>query len=501
MKRNLDTLKKNTYDLLVVGGGINGAAISYLASAAGLNVALIEKGDFASGTSSKSSKLVHGGIRYLESFQFSLVREALLERYIHLKEVPHLVKPLPFIIPVYSEDKRPLWFIQLGVFLYDLMSGKYNIQKFKKLTRDEIIQMEPALKQEGLKGGFLYYDAQMDDARLCLENILSAHATGADVANYCEVKSFLKKDGVVTGVRVKDLLLEEEREFDVKAEKVICAAGPWTNELLKMDDPSATEVVRTTKGIHIVYPKKLTEKALVISSSKDKRIFFVIPWQGNSLIGTTETDYSDNLDNVTVDEKDIDYLLEETKRVFPHVNINKNEPFITFAGLRPLVKRKGNPSKISREHMIFESNSKITFVVGGKYTTYRKVALDCLSRFIYIQPSLNHPLYGGGSILDNPKEIMAEYGLDLEVLSSLMGFYGSRYKEVLRLIKEDASLKETVCPHNSIIRAQIKYAFDYEMAQKEEDVIYRRLSIGYNACLMNECKEHFKKAIAEINPK
>ena len=229
MIRDIERFKRTTYDILVIGGGINGAAIAHLAAKRGMKVALLEKGDFASGTSSKSTKLIHGGIRYLENLEVDLVYESLKERHIQLTAAPHLVKPLPFVIPVYEGDKRPLWMMQFGVFLYDLLAGRYRVKPRKNLTREEVIRLEPGIEQNGLKGGVLYYDAQMDDARLCLENVLMAAHYGAHVANYVKMVSFVKENGRIAGVKANDML--GIREFEVRANRVICAAGPWTNEL------------------------------------------------------------------------------------------------------------------------------------------------------------------------------------------------------------------------------------------------------------------------------
>jgi len=498
MSRNLEPLKNRKFDLLVIGGGINGAAIANIGARHGLSVALLEKGDFASGTSSKSSKLVHGGIRYLETFEFHLVREALIERYIHLKEVPYLVKPIRFLIPIYEGDKRPLWMMKLGVFLYNLLAGKFNIGHHQNLNRQEVIALEPFLKTEGLKGGVMYYDAQMDDARLCLENILSAHEKGAQTFNYLEVISIIKENGRAVGVLTRDVLNPEERPFEVRTKKIVAAGGPWTNALLKMDDRHAQEKVRTTKGIHIVYPHQITPCALLIPSSRDERIFFVIPWMGNSLIGTTDTDFTGNPDQVAADESDIQYLIEESKRVFPDIPFDR-EGMITFAGLRPLVRSEGNPSDVSREHSIFETASGIIFVTGGKYTTYRPIALECLSRFISVNKDEHYQLYGSGDIREKPEEAAKKFGLEPGIVQALMDKYGTRYVDVLKLVEQNPTLGEIICSHSPIIKAQIVYSIKTEMACTAEDIITRRLTVGYNACVMKQCKGNFNHAVEELS--
>ncbi|MFQ5952950.1 MAG: glycerol-3-phosphate dehydrogenase/oxidase [Candidatus Omnitrophota bacterium] len=486
MKRNFDKFIKKKYDLLIIGGGINGAGIAHLAQDHGLKVALLEKGDFASGTSGNSTKLIHGGIRYLENFDFGLVIESLKERTIQLKAAPHLVKPLSFVIPVYKGDRRPLWIMKLGVLLYDRLAGKYSIGKHRRLSADRILELIPGIRREGLQGGVLYHDAQMDDARLCLENILSAREKGADIANYVEVLSFLKEGEKVTGVLAKDTL--GGSVFEVRAKKVVCAVGPWTNRLLKKDNPTARKRIRTTKGVHIVYEGKLSDHALLLPSDRDGRVFFVIPWMGHSLIGTTDTNHIKSPDDLRVSDEDIQYLVENTKRVFPDRDFSSRNIITSFAGLRPLIRKRGNPSKITRTHAIAKTKSGLTFVMGGKYTTYRKIAEDTLWKMFKIRAKKVFRLYGGGRIHVETDNVAKKYNMDPNTITFLMDKYGTRYQEVLGLLKNDKSLAQRICDCSPAIKAQLIYSVQNEIALTADDIISRRLSLQFFPCKTEKCR-------------
>lgn len=373
VRRDIGQLKANHFDILVIGAGINGCAIARDAALRGAKVALIEKDDFASGASGKTTKLIHGGLRYLEQFNFRLVNEALRERAILLRTVPHLIKPLEFIIPVYRDDPRSLLKIRTGVFVYDLLSGSDNIRRHRTLSKNAALSLEQNIDSRGLKGAVLYYDGCMDDVRLCLDNAISSFNAGACVANKTQAIGFIKDKARITGVEAKDLLNQEK--FVIRASKVINATGAWSNSIVKMDEPDAPVITRPTKGIHIIYRKLPHQRAILLSARKDKRIFFVIPWRGFSLIGTTDTDYTGSCDEVYASLDEVEYLLEEARRVFPNENIDKKGIITTFAGLRPLMNTQEKLSwRISREHLIKESPAGLLSVVGGKYTTYRRLA-------------------------------------------------------------------------------------------------------------------------------
>lgn len=487
-------MNQKTYDLLVIGGGINGCAVANLASVAGLRVYLAEKGDFASGTSSKSTKLIHGGIRYLEQMQFSLVREALRERKAQMERAPHLVRPLGFMIPVYQGDKRPLWMVRIGVFLYDWVAGrKYTIKKHQALSRKEIIERVPGIKIEGLKGGFLYYDAQMNDARLCLENALQARENGAEIHNYHEVEKFVKQNGRVCGAMIRDKFSGQLKE--IYAKDVLVAGGPWTNQLLRRDDIKATKLIRTTKGVHLICRRRLSDQALLLSSGNDGRVFFVIPWGDHSLVGTTDTDYVGSPDKVEVTETDIEYLLEKSAHYLPTQAFSKQDVIASFAGLRPLLRQVGSPSSVTREHSIVESKSGVYFVCGGKFTTYRVIATDCLKR---IYSSMEIPelrLYGGGS----KESSSAGFGSaeNIKMMEHLRKYYGTRASEVKAIIDENPEWKQALHPDLPILKGEINYHIRKEMAKTAEDIIERRLSLHYLPQYKGQDKERILAVICQ----
>jgi glycerol-3-phosphate dehydrogenase len=499
MKRDIQRLAQESYDVLIVGGGINGAAVAHMAALNGLKVALVEKGDFASGTSSKSTKLIHGGLRYLENMEFGLVWESLRERTIQLKSAPHLVQAMRFIIPVYDSDARPLWLMKLGVQLYDVLSQKHIIEKHRALSAGEIGKLVPGIRKEGLLGGVMYSDAQMNDARLCLENVLSAAEKGAHVANYVSVSSFIQENSRTVGVRARDEL--GERNIEIRARRVVCAVGPWTNMLMGKEYSGSPARVRPTKGVHIVYKGKISDHAVLIPTKSDRRVFFIIPWMGNSLIGTTDTDFKGNPDEVKVEQEDIDYLIAEAKRVFPESNLNNDNIITSFAGLRPLVSEAGAPQRVSRKHVIKESFSGTIYVMGGKYTTYRKIAEDVV-RKLTKKPLVNtrkkFPVYGSGDIKDTVDTLAQRYELAPEIIKALISFYGVRFVDVIKRVEQDAALKVPICSCCPVILAQVVYAIETEMARTVEDIIMRRLVIGYKECPTGECRKTVRSILSEM---
>lgn len=491
MKRDLQNIfSKEEYDLLIIGGGINGAAIANIAAGQGLTVALVEKEDFASGTSSRSTKLIHGGLRYLENFEFDLVVESLRERFIQWKSIPYLVKPLRFVIPVYRGDRRPLWMMKVGVFLYDFLSCRFCVEKHQCLTVEDVVRAIPGIKRQGLIGGVAYSDCRMDDARLCLENILSARQQGAHIANYVLVDSFLKVGTQLTaGAHIKDVLTGEQ--LTIRAHHVVCAVGPWANQLLDLDSPKTPHKIRLTKGVHIIYKDKISDNALLLQAGKDNRVFFIIPFEDHSLIGTTDTDYAALPDDVESESADIEYLLAAAAEFLPDCKLQREKIVTVFAGLRPLVFAQGNPSELSRKHVIEENKSGVIYVMGGKYTTYRAIAQECVEKILQgkkLNLGMDYALYGNVPATEDVDMLVKQCGLTDAVCQYLFSKYGNRAAEVLKLVIKDKTLGESLCACSPAIKAQVVYSLKREMAMTADDIIWRRLGIGYRSCATKNCR-------------
>ena len=376
-------------DVLVIGGGITGAGIARDAARRGLKVAVVEQRDLAFGTSSRSSKLVHGGLRYLESYEFSLVFESVSERRVLMDLAPHLVNPLGFLFPVYKGSRQSLFVINAGMWLYDGLSLFRSPKIHKKLKPKEVAELEPAVKQEGLKGAPLYYDCSTDDARLTVETALDAVAHGAIIATYARVESFLKDDnGRIQGAVVKCQTTGELKE--VRASVVVNATGPWTDKTMAMSGTRKGNLLRPTKGVHIVveFDKLPIQHAVVCFHPTDERVLFALPWGDRTYIGTTDTDYQGDEAEVAATLTDVDYLIEASNTYFPNHPVERADVIATWAGLRPLIAPPSDgdgdedaedggevsESKVSREHQILVGQDGLITIAGGKLTTYRKMA-------------------------------------------------------------------------------------------------------------------------------
>lgn len=360
------------YNLAVIGGGINGVAIACDAALRGLKVLLVEKNTIGSGTSSKTSKLAHGGLRYLEQFELGLVRESLYERNLLLKNAPTYVKPLPFIIPIYQDSQWHPLMLKIGLSLYDFLSGKKDLSTHKTLKKKEILHKVPGLKSDTLKTGFRYYDAQMDDIGIIKSLATLSKRHGVTILENTLVTDLVYKHHQAIGLNVQT----KEGKMSVMADKIIQATGPWTNQLQKKDDPSAEPVVLATKGVHIVLPGLPVQDALLLSTPQDHRVFFIIPWQGKTLIGTTDTAYHGNPDTLIVSSQDREYLLTAYNTYFPEDTRTSEDILEAFVGLRPLLNMPAgkSTSQKSRDYKILESPSGLLTIAGGKFTTHRAMA-------------------------------------------------------------------------------------------------------------------------------
>ena len=489
MKRDFDDFARETFDLVVVGGGIIGTGIARDASLRGLKTLLVEKEDFAYGTTSRSTRLIHGGLRYLRQLEFRLVRQDMREREVLLRIAPHLVHPLPFLIPMTRHSERVV--MALGMRLYDILSFDKSVPSFRHLSRRETLELEPDLQLDGLTGSYLYYDCQIPFAeRLCLENVLSAAEYGASVANHAKVTGLVRDGDTVSGVQVEDTLSGEV--YQIATRLVVNAAGPWMGGVLDMVHTSSEPMLRTTKGVHLLTPR-ICNNALVLFARADGRLFFTIPWQGYTLIGTTDTDYSDDPDAVHAEAEDVDYLVTEVRQAFPAVKIE--DVFYTTAGLRALAgSRSGRASNVSRAHRLVDHEPMdgvkgFISVVGGKITGYRAIAqevvdLVCRKLGVNVPCSTAEALLPGAPAVRQGKvaQTAQENGLSVETVAHLNNLYGSRLYQVLELARNDARGKQAICPHSRDILAQIWHATQIEGALTVSDFLLRRSAVGLAPC-------------------
>jgi len=392
--KNLKKIKSDFYDIVVVGGGITGAGVAREASLRGFKVCLVEKSDFSTGASSKSSKLAHGGLRYLENFEFDLVAEALNERQHLLRMATHMVRPLSFLVPIYKGDRVGWWKMKAGMLLYDLLCAFRAPKLHTSLNPKKVESSNSNLKTEGLKGGFVYYDAYMDDDRLVVETLRSV-SDKIDVASYCEVKEVkssadkkdkAEKDEALKGVELSCYDSIEDEEFKIKAKHLISCVGPWTDTFGKIIDDSWKDKMRPSKGIHLCVKKSLLglETAMVMAADKSKRILFCIPRKDFDIVGTTDTDYNEDLDTVRSNDDDVSYVKKVLSEYFPKIDIKDGDILSTYAGVRPLIHDgSSNESKVSRNHRVFNVDEKpITFISGGKYTTYLSMAIHAVDKAV-----------------------------------------------------------------------------------------------------------------------
>ncbi len=378
--KTISQLSKTEYDLVVVGGGITGGGIALDAASRGFKVALVEKGDFASGTSSKSTKLIHGGLRYLKQFDFWLVKEVGSERAIVHKLAPHLVQPEKMLLPLIENGSYGKWLTSIGLKVYDILAQVSGDDKRKMLEKKEALKLEPLLPKKILKGAGYYAEYRTDDARLTIENIKTSLRYGAQALNYAKVNDFIYKDGAITGVKISDVLTG--KNFNIKCKHVISAAGPWVDELRSVNHSKHGKRLHLTKGVHLVFPhQKLPVKQSVYFDVPDGRMLFAIPRGKVTYVGTTDTNYNSDKDKVRTDIADAIYIISAVNNMFPKINLELKDIISSWAGLRPLIHEEGkSASELSRKDEIFTSETGLTSIAGGKLTGYRKMAERVVDR-------------------------------------------------------------------------------------------------------------------------
>ncbi|HEU5228110.1 MAG TPA: glycerol-3-phosphate dehydrogenase/oxidase [Ktedonobacteraceae bacterium] len=500
-QHNLSLLGSESFDVLVIGGGVTGAGVALDAVARGYKVALVEKHDFASSTSSKSTKLVHGGIRYLPNFDFALIHEALVERGLLLQNAPFLVHPVAFVLPIYAHDRHPVGIpfttpkgiglglmLDTGLWLYDLLAGRRNIHRHHRLSRSQVMKLAPSLVTDELKSGYVYYDAQTNDARLTITLIRTAAQYGATIVNYAGVTSFVMENRKVRGAQVCDYLTNQT--VTVRARHIVNATGVYAEQLEALTGEEPEVKVEPSKGVHLIFARdklKLGDSAIVLPETDDKRILFIVPWESRAIYGTTDTGTGD-LDHPVATHDDVSYLLNHLKR-YLSVDLSTDDIISVYSGYRPLVKpnKPGqSTAKLSRTHVVLQGDSGLVTIVGGKLTTYRRMAqdtVDVLSRrdgSKQVHPTAHLPLAGSAGWPLQQKAITrrgTELGLATDIVEQLKRSYGSNALPILEMIADDPSLATRLIDDLPYIRAEVLYACRQEMAMTPYDILARRTAI------------------------
>jgi glycerol-3-phosphate dehydrogenase len=489
--RSFSQLDAAPFDVLVVGGGITGAGIARDAALRGLKTALVERDDFASGTSSRSSRLVHGGVRYLEHGYLHLVFEASRERRTLLSIAPHLVHPLAFTWPVYAGARVPRWKLGAGLLLYDALALFRNVGTHRQLSVAQVLANEPALRSDGLQGGAQYWDAATDDARLTLANALAAAEAGAVVVNHAGVCELVHSGERVVGAIVADAF--GSGSTTVRAAVTVNAAGPWSTAIRRMDRPDAPPAVQGTKGVHLAVPAARVGNhgAVTLLSVVDGRVMFVLPFGALTIIGTTDTATTATPDAVRASRSDIAYLLESANAAFPAAGLGDGDVVSAWAGIRPLsanVREAGtDPASLSREHSIDTSAGGIISISGGKLTTYRSMAAEvvdaverALGRPVTASATQSLLLPGGalGATADTISAAAARVGSH-DIASRLVRAYGDRWPLVWGFAERDRALARPLVPGLPYVGAEVLYAAEREMACTVSDVLMRRTQIAF----------------------
>ena len=475
-----------SFDLLVIGGGITGAGVFRDAALRGMKVLLVEKDDFASGTSSKSSKLVHGGLRYLKEYDFGLTRESCLERNLLIRQNPHLVEPIPFVYPIYRGDKEGPAMVKAGMLLYEALGGFRNYRRHRMLTRDETLEMIPDLNPEGLRGAAYYYDAAVDDARITLENIKSGVREGGIALNYVAAIGFLRDKGRIGGLVLRDMTTW--RTYQVRGRVVVNATGVWVNAVRDLDTPGE-RTLSPTKGVHIVVPSaRIRQNAtLAFRNPVDGRQLFSIPQGDMTLIGTTDTFFNGDADAIEALWDDVDYLLDAANAAFPEANLGRDDLVSVFSGVRPLVapRQEADAGAISREHEIYEDPSGLVSIAGGKLTTYRLMAKELVDLAASRLPAARRRRLGpcvterslASRVLDIDAEVgyFEEKGLSTAVARHLVRAYGSDARAVFSLCQKIPDGLTPIEPNAPYLAGEVVHAVRHESALTVTDVLTRRL--------------------------
>ena len=480
--------------MLVIGGGATGAGIAREAVLRGLRVALVDRYDFGWGTSSRSSRLIHGGLRYLEHRQWGLVRESLAERAVLLRTAPHLVRRLGFLFPFFRGDRVARWKLEAGLALYDLLALGGNVRRHRALGKRAVLEHEPLIRDKGLKGGALYWDAQCDDARLTLAAIRGAAGHGAKVANYVCVTAFDLEGGRIRGAIAEDQLTGAQGT--IRAKVVVNATGPWVDRIRALEDEQTKPVLRPTRGAHVMIPRSRIghHHAITFLSPIDGRVMFILPWGDRSYVGTTDTDSNESPDHITASESDVLYLLRSANAIFPGARLAVEDVSVSWAGLRALIATGGstaNPSAQSREHAILTGPRGLISVAGGKLTTFRRMAVAVVDQVraaldgrppVTTNPkttrTATEPLPGGDPFrLEDMFTRGMARGLSEPTVAHLVGQYGSETPAILLAVDESPDLRQQVHPLHGAIGAQVVHAVRHEYARRLDDVLFRRLSL------------------------
>jgi glycerol-3-phosphate dehydrogenase len=507
-------LEDAEYDVVVIGGGMAGAGVARDLALRGVSTALIEQGDFASATTSQSSKLIHGGLRYLEMYDFSLVRESLRERETLRGLAPHLVRPLPFLVPIYRDSSRSLIKVRIGLKLYDWLAPGRDRERYRVLPAVDALSLEPALRAHDLRGaGYYFDDLLVYPERLCLENVLSACRLGARAFNYAQVAEVVRDPkGRITGVRARDLLTG--RVATLGARILVNATGPWVDQLRELArvKERGPRILRRTKGIHCLLPK-LTERA-IYHSTGDDRMIFVIPWREFSLIGATDSEFDGDMDRLHATGEEVNYLLDEVYKVLPDPRVSAKEVIYTYAGVRPLSYEKGKrASDVSRAHKIVtEERGRFLSITGTKLTCFRSLAAE-LGDQVMRTLGRSGPGRSDRIALDGTDDEVARVearawldvsgeaaatGLRPETLETLVTTYGRAWSRIVDLAGKVAGGNEALCPSNPDVVAELHRAVQDEMAVSLQDVLLRRTGIGTSRCQGQDCAESIGRRMADL---